>query len=203
MIGPKKLLVTTTYFNHVCTFRIRFKAYVYYCHSSYIDINILENALLLRPAARLVRFSRSVSTIKASHDQEQEILLAQRRNRPESPHLSIYKIQLTAALSTFHRITGIAMAGSFYALTCGYAATSILGLDFTSATLVSAFAALPVAAKFGAKALMSYPFVYHALNGVRHLVWDFGKELTIKGVYRTGYAVLAGTALFGSYLAFW
>jgi len=50
--------------------------------------------------------------------------------------------------------------------------------------------------------LMAYPFVYHAFNGIRHLVWDFGFELTIPGVYRTGYTVLAGTAVFGSLLAF-
>ncbi|KAK6457707.1 uncharacterized protein RJT20DRAFT_125535 [Scheffersomyces xylosifermentans] len=146
--------------------------------------------------------ARSVSTVKASHEQEQEILIAQRKNRPQSPHLTIYKPQLTAILSTFHRLTGVAMAGSFYALTCGLAASSILGLPFDGASLVSAFAALPVAIKVFAKALMAYPFAYHFANGIRHLVWDFGKELTIPGVYRTGYIVLGFTAAVGSYLAF-
>lgn len=94
------------------------------------------------------------------------------------------------------------MAGTFYALTVAYAATSLLSIPFDSATLVSAFAALPVATKVGVKALMAYPFVFHAFNGIRHLVWDFGKQLTIPGVYRTGYIVVAGTALVGSYLAF-
>lgn len=111
-------------------------------------------------------------------------------------------MQLTAVLSSFHRITGVAMAGAFYALTTGFAAAAILPISLDSATIVSAFAALPLAAKVGAKMLMAYPFAFHMFNGIRHLVWDFGKELTIPGVYRTGYLVLAGTALVGSYFAF-
>lgn len=145
---------------------------------------------------------RYTSTIKVSHEQENEILVAQRKNRPVSPHLTIYEPQLTWALSGVHRITGVAMAGAFYALTCGYAATSLLSIPFDSTTLVSTFAALPVAVKVLAKAGMAFPFAFHGLNGIRHLVWDFGKEMTIPGVYRTGYIVLAGTAVLGSYLAF-
>lgn len=94
------------------------------------------------------------------------------------------------------------MAFGLYGLTCGYAATSILGLPFDAASIVTAFGSLPVIAKIGAKAAMAFPFAFHSVNGLRHLVWDFGKELTIKGVYRTGYVVLALTGLVGSYLTF-
>jgi len=156
---------------------------------------------LARCAPLAVRFT-STSTVKVSHEEENELLIAQRRNRPVSPHLTIYQPQLTWYLSGVHRVTGVAMAGAFYALTCGYAATSLLSIPFDSAAIVSAFAALPVAAKVLAKAAMAFPFAFHSLNGLRHLVWDFGKELTIPGVYRTGYIVLAGTAVLGSYLAF-
>lgn len=177
----------------------------------YTTLAPLHN-ILTRPAAsrqvfnasrlRQLTVLRSISTVKASHDQEQEVLVAQRRNRPTSPHLTIYQPQLTAILSSFHRITGVAMASAFYALTCGYAATTILGIPFDAGVLVSSFAALPVWAKIGAKAAMSFPFAFHIANGVRHLVWDFGKELTIKGVYRTGYVVLGFASLFGTYLTF-
>lgn len=94
------------------------------------------------------------------------------------------------------------MAGAFYALTCTYAATSLLNIPFDSGVIVGAFASLPVIIKLGFKAACAYPFVYHVGNGIRHLIWDFGRELTIPGVYRTGYAVLAATAVVGSYLAF-
>lgn len=94
------------------------------------------------------------------------------------------------------------MAGAFYALTVSYAAISILAISFDSASIVSAFAALPVAVKFLAKGVMAFPFVFHSANGVRHLIWDMGKGLTISGVYKTGYAVLAATAAMGTYLTF-
>lgn len=153
-------------------------------------------------AANSLLLKRLVSTVHTTHDEEQDVLVAQRKNRPVSPHLDIYQPQLTWLLSGLHRITGVAMAGAFYALTCGFAATSILNIPFDTTTLVSAFTTLPTFAQYGIKAICAYPFVYHIGNGIRHLVWDFGKELTIPGVYRTGYAVLAATAVIGSYLAF-
>lgn len=94
------------------------------------------------------------------------------------------------------------MAAGFYALTCTYALTSFLGIPFDSATLVSAFAGLPFIVKLGAKAAAAYPFAFHFANGLRHLVWDFGKELSIKGVYRTGYAVLGFAGIVGTYFGF-
>lgn len=159
---------------------------------------------LLTPEPRLLARTavRGVATVKASHDKELEILVQQRKNRPESPHLTIYKPQLTMVMSGLHRITGVAAAGGLYALALGYAAAGLTGVTFDSALLVSAFAALPSAAQVAAKALMAYPFAYHAFNGVRHLVWDTGRELTLKGVYRTGYIVVALTAVAGTYLTF-
>lgn len=154
---------------------------------------------LLRSTARSVS---SVPIIKASHEQEDQLLKKQRERRPVSPHLTIYEPQITMILSSFHRITGVAMGFAFYGLTVAYAATSLLSIPFDSATLISAFAGLPIAAKVAVKSAMAYPFFFHSFNGIRHLIWDFGKELTIPGVYRTGYAVVAATAVVGSYFAF-
>lgn len=148
------------------------------------------------------RFVRNVSTVKASHDEEQAILVQQRKNRPSSPHLEIYQPQLTWIMSSFHRITGVAMSAALYGITCTYAATSILNIPFEATSLITAAASLPIFVKIGAKAAMSFTFAYHSFNGLRHIIWDFGKELTIKGVYRTGYAVLALTAVAGTYLTF-
>lgn len=94
------------------------------------------------------------------------------------------------------------MAGAFYAVTVGYAAAGLTSFHFDSALIVSTFTSLPTYLQVGAKAVMAYPFAFHAFNGIRHLVWDLGKELSIKGVIRTGWTVVAATAVFGSYLAF-
>lgn len=94
------------------------------------------------------------------------------------------------------------MAATFYGVTCSYAAGYILnlGVDASSiATLIGiTFSPLLILA---AKASYAYLFAFHALNGLRHLTWDAGRELTVKGVYRTGYIVMAGTVILGTYLA--
>lgn len=47
--------------------------------------------------------------------------------------------------------------------------------------------------KFG----VALPFTYHAFNGVRHLVWDFGKALSNRSVARSGWLVV-GLTMVGS-----
>lgn len=110
-----------------------------------------------------------------------------RMNRNLSPHLTIYKPQLTSMLSITHRGTGMALTGyaaifGLSALVCPEGANSVVnmieGLQLGTVSLA--------ALKF----TIAFPFAYHSVNGVRHLIWDLGKFLTIKEVYSTGYAML-------------
>ncbi|ORZ41113.1 hypothetical protein BCR44DRAFT_1509417 [Catenaria anguillulae PL171] len=112
-----------------------------------------------------------------------------KKHRPLSPHLTIYNWQLTNSLSALHRITGAATGGAFYL--AGFAAAAGLG----SAELVQLAAAVPAPLFFLAKLGIAVPTSYHTFNGLRHLVWDSGRALDLKGVYQTGYAVLAATAV--------
>jgi succinate dehydrogenase / fumarate reductase, cytochrome b subunit len=41
----------------------------------------------------------------------------------------------------------------------------------------------------------SVAFFYHLCSGIRHLAWDAGYGFEIRSAYRSGYAVLAATAL--------
>lgn len=54
-----------------------------------------------------------------------------------------------------------------------------------------------MAVKFG----VSLPFTFHSLNGVRHLVWDTGRELSNKAVQRTGWFVVGATVVGSGVLA--
>ncbi|KAI1315002.1 cytochrome b subunit of succinate dehydrogenase, Sdh3p [Mortierella claussenii] len=117
-------------------------------------------------------------------------LIEQRKNRPISPHLTIYQPQLTWYMSLFHRATGGVLAVGFYGGAIAYAVGPLVGLGFDAATVTSTIATLPVAAKVAGKFIVAYPFTYHAFNGIRHLIWDTAKGLTLKGVYVTGYTVL-------------
>ena len=111
-------------------------------------------------------------------------------DRPLSPHLQIYKPQLTSMLSILHRITGAALAfGSvilawgLFAVLAGEHAFSLFR-DFRE-SLIGQFML------FG----WLFSFVYHLLNGIRHLKWDAGFGLEIKSVYRTGYIVVIGSII--------
>ncbi|VVC95970.1 succinate dehydrogenase cytochrome b560 subunit, mitochondrial-like [Leptidea sinapis] len=121
-----------------------------------------------------------------------------RLQRPLSPHLSIYKKQLTSILSITHRISGIMLSGYITALGVGalvlpndvaHYITMIEGLNLSPATL------------FLLKAALAAPIGYHTANGIRHLYWDMAKGLTIREVYSTGYAMLAGTVAITFFLA--
>lgn len=117
----------------------------------------------------------------------------ERLQRNLSPHLTIYKPQLTSMLSITHRGTGMALTGyaaifGLSALACPEGANAVVNLIEGLQLGTVSLSAL--------KFTLAFPFAYHTVNGVRHLFWDFGKFLTIKEVYTTGWAMLAvSTAL--------
>merc|ERR1712088_307384 len=93
-----------------------------------------------------------------------------RLERPMSPHLTIYKMQMTSILSITHRGTGLAQSAIMY----GYAIAAVTATQNHAALLASlqasgmAGAATLTAAKF----LIAWPFTFHLFNGCRHLSWD-------------------------------
>jgi succinate dehydrogenase (ubiquinone) cytochrome b560 subunit len=89
-----------------------------------------------------------------------------------------------------NRITGVAISGTFYIFGSAYLVSPLLGWHLDSATIAAAFGAWPVAAKILTKFVVAMPFTYHSINGVRHLVWDMGKEFANKSVIRTGWTVV-------------
>lgn len=122
-----------------------------------------------------------------------------RLNRPQSPHLTIYKPQLTSLLSVTHRGTGCALAA--YVAMFGFAS---LGCPDGANTLVTTLEALQLGTLSLAtiKFALAFPFAFHACNGVRHLFWDAGKFLSVKDVYTTGYAMLAVSTILSLALTF-
>jgi succinate dehydrogenase / fumarate reductase cytochrome b subunit len=111
-------------------------------------------------------------------------------NRPLSPHLQIYKPQLTSMLSILHRITGaglafggVLLAWWLFAALEGEHAFSILR-DFRESLIGQVML-------FG----WIFAFVYHFFNGLRHLKWDAVIGLDLKSVYLTGYIVLAASVI--------
>ena len=111
-------------------------------------------------------------------------------NRPLSPHLQVYKPQLTTFMSITHRATGIALAVGTLMLVCWLiaAATGESAFDDFQTFLGSAVGSLLL---FG----WSYALFYHMCNGLRHLFWDAGKGLEIETAYTTGRIVMGVSIL--------
>lgn len=131
-----------------------------------------------------------------------KILADQRLKRPVSPHLSIYRPQITWYLSGLNRITGVALSGGLYLFSIAYLVAPVLGWHLESASLAAAFGALPIVAKFLLKTLVSLPFTVHSYNGVRHLFWDLGKGFQNKQVIETGWTVVGLSVASSLLLAF-
>jgi succinate dehydrogenase / fumarate reductase, cytochrome b subunit len=113
-------------------------------------------------------------------------------NRPLSPFMfpTWYRFQVTSALSILHRLTGIALAVGSILLTWWLVSVAAGG-DLFAATRVFIASPIGILLLFG----WSIAFFYHLSNGIRHLAWDAGYGFEIRQAYRSGYAILAATAV--------
>jgi succinate dehydrogenase / fumarate reductase cytochrome b subunit len=107
-------------------------------------------------------------------------------NRPLSPHLNVYKPQLTSTLSIFHRISGALLAitllftvFSFKVCDLSLNYYPIYLLFYSGMTNLHWFF-------FSLLNVTLLAFCYHISNGIRHLLWDFGFFLDLSKVYATG-----------------
>lgn len=118
------------------------------------------------------------------------------QTRPLSPHLSVYRPQITSAMSILHRMTGVALSVGTLALVWWIAAAAIGDDAFADAQAV-------LGSWFGRALLFGWTLAlfYHLFNGVRHLAWDAGYGFELPNVLRSGVAVFAAAGL--STIALW
>lgn len=123
--------------------------------------------------------------------------------RPLSPHLQIYRPQLTSVLSITHRGTGLALgvgtiffvwwlSGAAWSNACFSVAQAFWGSWLGKLFLLG----------------WTFSLFYHLLNGVRHLLWDVGIGFDLRATYRTGWTVVIFSVLltvfaFGGGLYVW
>lgn len=115
---------------------------------------------------------------------------AKRVQRPLSPHLQIYRPQLTSFTSILTRITGNAMAvtvvlivwwllaaasGEPYFRTANWVLTSWFGDIVLTASVLGMW--------------------YHLLAGLRHLYFDSGRGLDIPTAEKLGIACIVGSVV--------
>jgi succinate dehydrogenase cytochrome b subunit len=109
--------------------------------------------------------------------------------RPLSPHLQIYRLQVTSVLSILHRFTGLALAVGMLPLVWWLLAAASGPASYAQA---QAF----LGSWLGVLLLIgwAYALFFHLCNGIRHLVWDAGLGLDIATTYATGWVVVAASA---------
>jgi succinate dehydrogenase cytochrome b subunit len=111
-------------------------------------------------------------------------------DRPLSPHLQIYRWQLTSVLSILHRASGVVLsAGTILLVWWLVAAAS--GPDAYESVEDFLGSWLGLLVLFGWTAAL----FYHLCNGIRHLVWDTGYALDLKSTYTGGWVVVAATGV--------
>jgi len=111
-------------------------------------------------------------------------------NRPVSPHLSVYKPQISSVLSILHRVTGVALGVGTLMLTA-WLVSAAMGPDAYQA--VQGF----IGSILGRLLLLGFTaaLCYHLLNGIRHLFWDAGLGYELDTMTRTGWMVVIGAAI--------
>jgi len=116
--------------------------------------------------------------------------------RPLSPHLQIYRHEITSVLSIMHRITGL--------LLC-------LGAVIVVAWVLSLAAGPAWHARYAAVVItlpgrllllgMVFSLLFHLCNGVRHLFWDMGKGFALSTTTASGWTVVVLSVLGTAYAA--
>jgi succinate dehydrogenase / fumarate reductase cytochrome b subunit len=110
--------------------------------------------------------------------------------RPLSPHLTVYRLQITSALSILHRISGVGLAFGA-ALVVWWllaAATGPEYFDTANAVLTSWIGLLVLF-------VATWGLFFHLCNGIRHLWWDMGYGFEMEQVTLSGQIVLVASAV--------
>ena len=111
-------------------------------------------------------------------------------NRPLSPHLQIYRPQITSGVSIFNRITGVGLAFAMLVVVYWIGAAAYGPDSYARAQEV-------IWSWFGRLCLFGFSvcLFYHLSNGIRHLFWDIGWGFEKTQVNASGIAVLVATAV--------
>ena len=110
--------------------------------------------------------------------------------RPISPHLQVYRPQITSVLSIFHRATGIALGlgAVILSLWLAAAASSDRWFGWAQAAIDSILGMIIL---FG----FTLALFYHFCNGIRHLAWDAGYGFAVPTLHRTGIMAVAAAII--------
>ena len=111
-------------------------------------------------------------------------------NNPLSPHLQIYRWQISSLLSIAHRISGVI---NLLALSLIFFWLILLSLGESNYELFL----LIINSFFGKFILIGFTWSmsFHLLSGARHLAWDLGYGFEIKTANISGIVVIVSSLI--------
>jgi succinate dehydrogenase / fumarate reductase cytochrome b subunit len=122
----------------------------------------------------------------AAQDRQGKIMAdVKARKRPLSPHLQVYRPQITSVLSIAHRVTGVSMA-------LGGVLIAVWLLALASGPEYFAIADGAITSWFGTLIMLAstWALAFHLCNGIRHLWWDLGYGFELDQVTLSGQVTL-------------
>ncbi|KAL6071247.1 Succinate dehydrogenase cytochrome b556 subunit [Balamuthia mandrillaris] len=139
----------------------------------------------------IAHFSSTATSAATSHRKQVD--------RPLSPHVTIYRFPLTAITSITTRATGVGLTVGLYTT----AIYSLFAAPGSVAEMIEACkSTVPILVPV-AKATVAFPFVFHYLSGIRHLIWDATAEgLTLPQTHRTSQLLVGSSIALTAVLAF-
>ena len=115
-----------------------------------------------------------------------------KNSKPLSPHIGIYKREISSIVSISHRITGIILFFAFSFLCWAMIFWVLTGLSKRKLYYLCSMMNYKVIAIF-IKFLTSFivfNMFFHTCTGIRHLIWDMGKGLSLKLLNITGWLIV-------------
>jgi len=106
-------------------------------------------------------------------------------SRPLSPHLQVYRPQITSFLSIIHRLTGVALTAGALLFSYWIISTSYGESAFNTAQSL-------LGSWFGQFVMFGFTFAifYHLCNGIRHMAWDAGRGYDMPTLRKSGWFVV-------------
>lgn len=110
--------------------------------------------------------------------------------RPLSPHLGVYRFQITMTMSILHRITGVGLGLGTLLMAWWLIALAMGPGPFDMVQDV-------VSGWLGRLILLGFTasLVYHFCNGIRHLAWDLGLGFALPNMRASGWTVAVLTVI--------
>jgi succinate dehydrogenase / fumarate reductase cytochrome b subunit len=125
--------------------------------------------------------------------------MAEKRERPLSPHLSVWRWGPAMAVSILHRVTGGALTVAGLAVLTWWLTALAAGSDTYDDFSALAGSWVGLVVLIG----MSWAFFQHTLSGIRHLVMDTGENFEIGSNKTSAILTIAGSIVLTGALWFY